>query len=103
MNELNATSIDSYRIADFKEKYPRYCELAKLLRCNPAYSSRTYIGGLNSGLHPLGFALRNPSDLPCDTPTAQYCAFTNWTDARQKLQWEYGSRAFLIRNLTIRD
>ena len=99
---LQSTDIASYRVSDFRDLYPRYCELARQFNCEPApYPASRFIGSLYHDWHPLGFSQIDPSHDPCTLPPAQYCAFVDWSTARAEFLPRFGSRAFLTKNLEI--
>jgi hypothetical protein len=99
--ELRSNEIHSYRIENFRDRYPRYCELAYRFQCGGTFSARDHIGGLNPDWHPLGFSKRVADVGACEIPMKSYCAFSDWTAAKTALRSQFGSRAFLIRNLEI--
>lgn len=99
---LQATGSASYRVSDFRDLYPRYCELARRFNCGPApYPASRFIGSLYHDWHPLGFSQIEPARDPCTLPAEQYCAFTDWATARAEFLPKFGSRAFFTRNLEI--
>ncbi len=100
--ELQATGSASYRVSDFRDLYPRYCELARRFNCGPApYPASRFIGSLYHDWHPLGFSQIEPARDPCTLPAAHYCAFVDWSTARAEFLPKFGSRAFFTRNLEI--
>lgn len=100
--DLQSTDIASYRVSDFRNLYPRYCELARRFNCGPApYPASRFIGSLYHDWHPLGFSQIDPPHDPCTLPVANYCAFGDWTKMRAEFLPRFGSRAFLMRNLEI--
>ena len=101
LKELSSKDIPTYRIMSFKDKYRHYCELSQQFFCDPGYSSRTFIGGLYKDWHPLGFSQKSPPEDACSIPTSTFCEFQDWEKARAAFQNDFGSRAFLIRNLEI--
>jgi hypothetical protein len=101
LKDLSSKDIPSYRIVSFRDKYRHYCELSHQFYCEPSYSARTFVGGLSKDWHPLGFSQRNPPDDACSIPVGTYCDFQDWEKARGTYQKDFGSRAFLIRNLEI--
>ncbi|KAF0096859.1 MAG: hypothetical protein FD144_5598 [Rhodospirillaceae bacterium] len=99
---LQATGSASYRVSDFRDLYPRYCELARRFNCGPApYPASRFIGSLYHDWHPLGFSQIEPARDPCTLPAEQYCAFADWATARAEFLPKFGSRAFFTRNLEI--
>lgn len=100
---LQGFGILTYRFDNFKEHYPRYCELAREFHCNESYSARAYIGALSVDWHPLGFSQKNPQIDRCTLSIPQYCEFAGWKTARDQFGDHFGSRAFLIRNLEINN
>jgi hypothetical protein len=101
LKELDSNEIHTYRIERFKDRYPRYCDLVHKFQCAGRFSARDHIGGLNADWHPLGFSKRVADESACDIPVKSYCAFSDWPAARKALGSQFGSRAFLIRNLEI--
>ncbi|WP_422016402.1 hypothetical protein [Reyranella sp.] len=100
--DLQSTDVASYRVSDFRDLYPRYCELARRFNCGPApYPASRFIGSLYHNWHPLGFSQIEPARDPCTLPVAQYCAFGDWTKMRAEFLPRFGSRAFLTKNLEI--
>jgi hypothetical protein len=99
--DLDITTIESYRIDNFKSKYYRYCEVAKRFNCEAPHVARKFIGGLYRDWHPLGFSQTNPPQNPCNIPVDKYCEFSDWKATRSALYEKFGSRSFLIRNLQI--
>jgi hypothetical protein len=103
-----ATSIDSYRWLNYKDSYPRYCELAHEFQCgggDPTYSAKAYIGALSKDWHPLGFSIRHPNGPPDDRckqlSLQKYC--DDWETTEHEYRDQIGSRVFLIRNLEIHN
>src|ERR1035438_9446788 len=103
--DLAAFDMSSYRVENFKDKYQDYCQLAREFNCSKDkdYSARAYVGTLYKDRHPLGFSQNNPAGDRCALPVATYCGFTDWEKAKAELQGGFGSRAFLIRNLEIKN
>lgn len=100
--DLQSTDIASYRVSDFKDKYPRYCELARRFNCGPAsYPASRFIGSLYHDWHPLGFSQIEPARDPCTLPAAHYCAFVDWATTKSEFLPRFGSRAFFTKNLEI--
>lgn len=100
--DLQSTEIASYRVSDFRDKYPRYCELARRFNCGPAsYPASRFIGSLYHDWHPLGFSQIEPARDPCTLPAAHYCAFVDWATVRAEFLPRFGSRAFFTKNLEI--
>ncbi|VIO80839.1 hypothetical protein [Bradyrhizobium ivorense] len=100
-NDLTSTSIPSYRVENFRDKYEHYCELAREFQCTTTYSARAFIGALDKGWHPLGFVEKLSAPGRCALPAEKYCEFTDWKKAWQEYRGDYGARTFLIRNLSI--
>ncbi|MFT4279204.1 MAG: hypothetical protein QM576_22900 [Rhodopseudomonas sp.] len=100
LEDLEKDEIVSFRVENFKDKYPHYCELAYKFQCDRRYSARDFIGGLHRDWHPLGFSRRKIEYDPCVRPQ-EYCSFSDWPAAKKTLLPQFGSRAFLIRNLEI--
>lgn len=103
MKGLEGLSVPSYRLANFKDNYRRYCELAREIHCGDGYSAKAYIGALSVDWHPLGFSQKNPPLDRCTLSIPQYCAFTDWKATKNDYGDHFGSRAFLIRNLEINN
>lgn len=101
LSDLASKDIPSYRITNFKDKYRHYCELTHQFYCDSSFSARTFVGGLYKDWHPLGFSQRTPPAEPCSIPVGTFCEFQDWEKARVSFQKDFGSRAFLIRNLEI--
>ncbi|MGO9698454.1 MAG: hypothetical protein ACLPX7_04230 [Xanthobacteraceae bacterium] len=104
LKDLEDDRIPSYRVENFLNKYQHYCELAQKFRCDEkeSFSTRIYIGGLYPDWHPLGFSQRNPSKDPCKPqPDPNYCVFADWNAAKATLIPQFGSRAFVVRNLQV--
>lgn len=102
LKDLQSTDIASYRVSDFKDKYPRYCELARRFNCGPAaYPASRFIGSLYHDWHPLGFSQIEPARDPCTLPATQYCAFVDWQKTKAEFLPRFGSRAFFTKNLEI--
>lgn len=100
--ELQSTDSASYRVSDFRDSYPRYCELARRFNCGPApYPASRFIGSLYHDWHPLGFSQIEPARDPCTLPAAHYCAFVDWSTARAGFLPRFGSRAFFTKNLEV--
>lgn len=101
LRDLAITSIPSYKLDRFSDKYPHYCGLTYEFACkNSTYSAHAFVGSISHDWHPLGFS-QNPNEDRCDLPAAKYCEYTNWDVARQEYRNKFGTRAFLIRNLEI--
>lgn len=104
LDDLKSTSIGSYRLEAYTDKYSHYCELAHQFQCGISFSARDHIGGLNPDWHPLGFSKQKTEDVPCrNMNDANYCKFSDWKSAKANWRRQFGSRAFLIRNLAIND
>jgi hypothetical protein len=102
LKNLKADDIPSYRVNSFKDKYQHYCELSYKFICDDtSYSARDFVGGLYRDWHPLGFSQRKPPDDRCGIPIGSYCAFSDWKTAKATFRGNFGSRAFLIRNMEI--
>jgi hypothetical protein len=86
---------------NYSQRFPHYCALAEVFRCDSSYSAHHYIGPVNIDWHPLGFAQRNASQDSCSPSHASVCAISSWKSAETSLSSNFGSRAFLIKNLTI--
>jgi hypothetical protein len=100
--DLQSTDIASYRVSNFRDLYPRYCELARRFNCGPVpYPASRFIGSLYNDWHPLGFSQIEPARDPCTLPAAEYCAFVDWAKAGAEFLPRFGSRAFLTKNLEI--
>ncbi|MDE5446524.1 hypothetical protein GWG65_35215 [Bradyrhizobium sp. CSA207] len=101
LRDLAVTSIPSYKLESFLDKYPHYCALTYELACKSStYSALAFVGSISHDWHPLGFS-QNPRVDRCDLPSAKYCEYTNWDAAGQEYRNKFGARAFLIRNLEI--
>lgn len=102
LKDLQSTDIASYRVSDFRDKYPRYCELARRFNCGPTpYPASHFIGSLYHDWHPLGFSQIEPARDPCTLPAAHYCAFVDWQKTKAEFLPRFGSRAFFTKNLEI--
>lgn len=102
IKNLKVTDIPSYRIAKFEDKYKRYCQLAYDFLCSDKeYSAKDYIGTLYHDWHPLGFSQKKPQGNACEVHSSKYCEFSDWKTAKANFRDNFGSRAFLIRNLEI--
>jgi len=99
----NVDALAYWRWENYKARFPRYCELAQKFRCNPSYSARRYIGGLNIDWHPLGLAQKDAGTDSCQIPPQTYCSISDWSAARGLLLKNFGSRAFLIENLELNE
>jgi hypothetical protein len=103
MQDLAITSIPSFKVDSFRKKYPHYCVLAREFSCNGStYSAHAYVGSISHDWHPLGFS-QNPRADRCNLPVEKYCEFTDWNATRQEYRNHFGTRAFLIRNLEIKN
>ena len=101
LQDLAVTSIPSFMLDHFSDKYPHYCALTYEFACkDSAYSAHAYVGNISHDWHPLGFSQSSNEDR-CGLPTAKYCQFSNWDAARQEYSSKFGARTFLIRNLEI--
>jgi hypothetical protein len=100
--DLGQTSIPSYRLSSFKEKYPHYCGIAYDFACKTSYSAQAYVGTVSRDWHPLGFS-QSPRADRCNLPVPKYCEFKDWTSAKNEYSSSFGSRVFLIRNLEIKN
>jgi hypothetical protein len=101
--DLKALDIPSYRLASFKDNYLHYCELAREFHCTAGYSAQAYVGALTKDWHPLGFSQKDPPDDRCRLSVPTYCEFSDWKKAKEEYSGHFGSRAFLIRNLEIKN
>lgn len=102
LKDLQSTDIASYRVSDFRDRYPRYCELARRFNCGPTpYPASHFIGSLYHDWHPLGFSQIEPARDPCTLPASHYCAFVDWQKTKAEFLPRFGSRAFLTKNLEI--
>ena len=101
LQDLSLKDIPTYRITSFIDKYRHYCELTHQFYCDASYSARTYVGGLYKDWHPLGFSQKSPPDNPCSIAVGAFCEFKDWEKARAAYQKNFGSRAFLVRNLEV--
>ena len=102
VKKLQSTDDASYRVGDFRDLYPRYCELARRFNCGPApYPASRFIGSLYHDWHPLGFSQIEPARDPCTLPAAHYCAFVDWATTKSEFLPRFGSRAFFTKNLEI--
>lgn len=99
--DLANTSIPSYRLDRYSDKYPRYCALTYKFACkSSAYSAHAFVGNISNDWHPLGFSQQTNEDR-CGLSPTRYCEYSNWDAARQEYRNKFGARAFLIRNLEI--
>jgi hypothetical protein len=104
LDDIKLNSINSYRLESFSDKYQHYCELAHQFQCGYSFSARDRIGGLNPDWHPLGFSKRQTDEVACrNLNDAGYCKFSDWKSSKALWRSQFGSRAFLIRNLAIED
>ena len=103
IQDLTAIDIPSYRLLNFKDNYRHYCELAREFQCNTAYSAQAYIGALSKDWHALGFSQQDPTGDRCRLSIPKYCEFTDWKTTKEEYGGHFGSRAFLIRNLEIKN
>lgn len=101
LDDLKDFGIRTYRVEEFKNHYPRYCQLAHDFFCGKALS-RDFVGGLYPDWHPLGFSRKDPPPKPCNIPVKEFCAFSDWKQARSDWLGKFGSRAFLIKNLEVK-
>jgi hypothetical protein len=103
LQDLAETSIQSYKLSSFTDKFQHYCEIAHELACSGStYSVQAYIGKISSDWHPLGFS-QNPRSDRCNLPISEYCKFKDWNAAWKDFNNQFGSRAFLIRNLEVKN
>jgi hypothetical protein len=94
-------ALSYWRFENYKKYFKDYCELAERFRCDNSYSARNYMGGLNIDWHPLGFAQKEVEEDSCSKDAGSYCSISNWAAAKASLKNHFGSRVFLLQNLTI--
>lgn len=103
LRDLALTSIPSYRLSSFSDKYKHYCDLVYKFACgSSSYSAQAYIGKVSNDYNPLGFS-QNPRADRCALPASKYCEFKDWKAAWDEYKDSFGSRIFLIRNLEIKN
>lgn len=100
--ELNDTRIWTWRFDNYKDKYIKYCRLTHAFRCESDYTAKRFIGDLNHDWHPLGLSQSVDSD-PCRMSVEKACASNDWDTLKRSVQRSFGSRIFLIRNLSLKD
>lgn len=103
-----ANALNYWRWDNYFSYYPHYCQMAQTFRCGLTYSAHNYLSGPNIDWHPLGMAQKDTSRDPCDHPEPNYCAVSDsnsapnsWKSMKAKFLSGFGSRVFLIQNLTL--
>jgi hypothetical protein len=104
----NFNALNYWRWDNYFKFYPRYCQIAHDFECGLTYSAHDHLSGPNTDWHPLGLAQIGTQRDACDIPAADYCkvsdpssAKNSWKSMEPALLNNFGSRVFLIQNLTI--